>query len=136
MNPDRLGRFELIATWRSKLQELSRQGECTLHLEQFLERVQALPGDEVGEIGNQWRRLQKSQRPCWILALLVAAWLIFSLGTAWLGTLPTSLLISLLAASGAHFLNRHWNLEEEFDRELYMRASYVINAPVWVRQAR
>lgn len=133
MTPDRLGRFELIATWHKKLQELSRQGECTLHLERFLDRVNELPGDEVGEIGNQWRRRQKSQRPCWILGLLLMVWVLCALATPWLGMIPTSLLVSLVAVSGAHLLQRHWNLEEAFDRELYMRASYVTNAPVWAR---
>jgi hypothetical protein len=133
MTPDRLGRYELIATWQIKLQELSRQGECTSHLEQFLRRINEIPGDEVGEIGNQWRRRQKSQRPGWIVALLVVAWALCTLGNPWLGAVPVSLLLSLLAVSGAYALYRHWNEEEAFDRELYMRATYITDRPVWAR---
>lgn len=133
MTPDRLGRFELVATWRLKQQELIRQGECTLHLERFLQVVDGLPGDEVGEIGNLWRRRRMCQRPTYILKLLLAGWLICFLANGFAGPILTGLLVAGLALSGAQSLHQHWTEEEAFDRELYARASYVINRPIWAR---
>lgn len=130
MTADRLGRFELITTWSAKLQELNSQGECTRHLEKFLTMINGLPGDEVGEIGNHWRRRQKSQRPCWLLGFLLAALLLCFIG---LNPLLTSMSVSLLATVAAYALHQHWSREEQFDRELYMRASYVMNTPACCR---
>jgi hypothetical protein len=132
MTADRLGRFELIATWTSKIQELTGQGECAGHLQRFLEQVQALPGDEVGEIGNQWRRRQRSQRPYWVLTILLgmlaSGWLVKVLGAVWAGVTVLTLCIW-----GCLRLIRSWSEEEAFDRELYMRAHYALHCPAWSR---
>lgn len=133
MNADRLGRFELMMTWSAKLQELNKRGECTRHLQKFLSVVEALPGDEVGEIGIQWRRRQRDQRPCWALAYLALALLVALVGGHFLGPLFAGLAATTVSLAAVVTLQRHWKLEEEFDSELYMRANYVINAPVWAR---
>lgn len=133
MNADRLGRFELLMTWTKKLNELNHLGECTRQLEQFLRTVEALPGEEVGEIGNEWRRRQRAQRPCWALAYLVLALIVALVGGHLLGTLFTGLAVSAVSCYAAHALHRHWKLEEQFDSELYTRAIYVVNTPIWTR---
>jgi hypothetical protein len=133
MNADRLGRFELLMTWTKKLNELNHLGECTRQLEAFLRTVEALPGEEVGEIGNEWRRRRRAQRPCWALAYLILAWMLVLVGGHLLGALFTGLAVSLVSLCAALTLHRHWKLEEAFDSELYTRAIYVINTPVWTR---
>ena len=133
MNADRVGRFELMMTWSAKLQELNQLGECTRHLERFLRAVEALPGDEVGEIGIHWRRRQRGQRPGWALAYLALTLLLALVGGHILGPLFAGLAVAAVSLSAAVTLRRHWKLEQEFDRELYLRAHYVINAPAWAR---
>ncbi|MBS2035878.1 hypothetical protein JST97_12895 [bacterium] len=133
MNADRLGRFELLMTWTQKLNELARTGESTRQLERFLRTVEALPGEEVGEIGNEWRRRQREQRPCWALAYLMLAVLVATAAGHFLGTLFAGLSISVISLCAAKALHHHWQQEEAFDHELHTRATYVVNRPVWGR---
>lgn len=133
MNADRLGRFELMMTWSKKLQELSKIGECTQQLERFLSVVEALPGDEVGEIGIEWRRRRREQRPCLALAFLALALLVVLISGHFLGPVFSGLSATAVSLVAARTLHRHWKLEEEFDSELYLRAAYVVNAPSWAR---
>ncbi|MFN8606467.1 MAG: hypothetical protein U0931_02980 [Vulcanimicrobiota bacterium] len=133
MNADRLGRFELLRTWTQKLNELNRLGECTRQLEQFLRTVEALPGEEVGEIGNEWRRRQREQRPCWALAYLVLALMLAIVSGHLLGTACAGLAVSTVSLYAARTLHRHWKQEEAFDCELHTRATYVVNSPSWSR---
>ncbi|MBN9418668.1 hypothetical protein ABS71_19810 [bacterium SCN 62-11] len=133
MNADRLGRFELMMTWSKKLQELSKIGECTLQLERFLQTLESVPGDEVGEIGIEWRRRRREQRPCLALAFFTLAMLLLFLGVHTLGPVFSALATTAVALYACQALYRHWKLEEAFDSELYMRAAYVVNAPSWAR---
>lgn len=133
MNADRLGRFELMMTWSKKLQELSTIGECTQQLERFLKVVAALPGDEVGEIGIEWRKRRREQRPCLALAYLMVVILLVPVGGHFLGPIFSALAACAVGVAAARTLHRHWKLEEEFDRELYTRAAYVVNTPSWAR---
>ncbi len=131
MNTDRLGRFELMMTWSKKLQELSKVGECTQQLERFLHMVEALPGDEVGEIGMEWRRRRREQRPCLALVYLSLAVLLVLVVGHFSGPVFCGLAATTLSLAGAAALHRHWRLEEDFDNELYLRAAYVVNTPTW-----
>ena len=133
MNADRLGRFELMMTWSQKLQDLSNIGECTQQLERFLRLVEAIPGDEVGEIGIEWRRRRREQRPCLALAYLALAIVLVMVGGHFLGSLFGGLAASAVSLYAVHALHRHWKTEEEFDSELYSRAAYVVNTPRWAR---
>lgn len=133
MDADRLGRFELLMTWSKKLQELSQVGECTRQLERFLNLVEALPGDEVGEIGIEWRRRRREQRPCLALAYLAMVVLLALVGGHFMGAVFSALAATALALTAARALHLHWKQEEEFDSELYTRAAYVVNAPRWAR---
>lgn len=133
MNADRLGRFELMMAWSKKLQELSRIGECTQQLERFLSVVEALPGDEVGEIGIEWRRRLREQRPCLALAYLALAALVLLVGGHFLGPVFSGLAATAVSLYAASALHHHWKMEEAFDRELYTRAAYVVNTPNWAR---
>ncbi|MBX3168368.1 MAG: hypothetical protein KF760_13200 [Candidatus Eremiobacteraeota bacterium] len=134
MNADRLGRFELMLTWSRKLQELSKVGECTRQLERFLKLVEALPGDEVGEIGIEWRRRRREQRPCLAMAYLVLTIVLVLVSGHFLGALFSALAATAVSLVAAQALHHHWKLEEEFDSELYARAAYVVNTPTWARQ--
>lgn len=134
MNADRLGRFELLMTWTQKLQELNRLGECTRQLERFLHTVEALPGEEVGEIGNEWRRRQREQRPCWILAYLLVATIVAFAAGHLLGPTFAAAASSAVSLYAGVALHRHWKQEEAFDSELHTRAIYVINTPLWARR--
>ncbi len=133
MNADRLGRFELMMTWSKKLQELSKIGECTQQLERFLSVVEALPGDEVGEIGIEWRRRRREQRPALALAYLALAILVVLVGGHFLGALFSGLAATAVSLVAARALHRHWKMEEAFDHELHTRAAYVVNTPRWAR---
>ena len=133
MNADRLGRFELMMTWSKKLQELSKIGECTQQLERFLSVVEALPGDEVGEIGIEWRRRRREQRPVLALAYLALAMLLVLVGGHFLGPVFSGLAATTVSLYAIQALHRHWKTEEAFDHELYTRAAYVVNTPNWAR---
>lgn len=133
MNADRLGRFELMMTWSRKLHELSKIGECTLQLERFLATLETLPGDEVGEIGIEWRRRRREQRPMLALAYLALALILMLGGGHLLGPVFSGLAATVVSLSAARSLHFHWQHEEEFDSELYTRAAYVVNTPRWVR---
>ena len=133
MNADRLGRFELMMTWSKKLQELSKLGECTAQLERFLRTLESVPGDEVGEIGIEWRRRRREQRPCLVLAYFALALLLMLAGGHILGPVFSALATTVVGLFACKALHRHWKLEEAFDSELYMRAAYVVNTPNWAR---
>lgn len=133
MNADRLGRFELMMTWSKKLQELSKLGECTLQLERFLKTLENVPGDEVGEIGIEWRRRRREQRPCLALAFLALALMLMLVSGHVLGPVFSALAATAVGLYACKTLHHHWKLEEAFDSELSMRAAYVVNTPTWAR---
>jgi len=133
MNTERVGRFELIFVWQRKLQELQSQGECTRHLEEFLERVQQLPGDTVSDMAYFWCQSQANRRPIASLLLILMVGLTAMVAFASLHMVTALMLVGVVSGLAVHHLQILWQSEQKFHSELQMRAAYALNNPCWNR---
>lgn len=133
MNAERVGRFELIYVWQKKIQELQSQGECTRHLEAFLEQVQQLPGDTVSDMAYFWCRNQANRRPIASLLLILMVGLSALVAFASLHAVTALMLVGVVSGLAVHHLQILWQSEQSFQSELHMRAAYALNNPCWNR---
>jgi hypothetical protein len=129
MHCNHMGRFELLLGWHRVSQQLERQGEQVEHLQRFLQQVQALPGDDVGDILLHWHRSQANKQStaafltlCGALLVAVLALLLIGVGAA---------LVSGMAAAGVGIrqAERLRQQESAFVAEVDLRARYLMNCP-------
>ena len=104
------------------MEELRQEGYDRRHLKDFMKKVQAVPGQTVGDICQNWSRSQSELRPLFQLlwmavALLLGSLLLKAAGTS--AALAGVLVVGLVAAI---HLNSLWAQEGRFTNELLARA--------------
>lgn len=122
MISEQLSRSQLQRQISARMEELRQQGYDRSHLKNFMKRVQAVPGQTVGEICQNWIRSQAELRPVfqllWLaVALLLGSLLLKSVGTS--AALAGILTVGLVAVI---HLNSLWAQEGRFTNELLARA--------------
>jgi hypothetical protein len=126
MSLELISRSQLVKQWTTRAQELRAQGEDITHLQRFLQRVDRLPGQTVGDLFHAWCLRQSEERPTWTLALMVlcalAGLVAWTCGGAYFALVVVSLIGGLGFCHYLVLLNSH----EAFSRELIARAEYAL----------
>lgn len=129
MHCNHMGRFELLLGWHRVSQQLERRGEQVDHLQRFMQQVQALPGDDVGDILFHWHRRHANKQSTVAFltlccALVVAASALVLLGIV--GALVSGLAAAALGIRHGEQLRQQ---ESAFVAEVELRARYLMNCP-------
>ena len=126
MITEQMPRSQLVKQWKSKAEELRAQGEDATHLQRFLQQVDALPGQTVGDLFHHWSVRQSEQRPIWSFALMLLCALAGFLALKCAGAGFALAVVALLGCLGIQHHLLMVDAQEAFSRELMARADFAL----------